>query len=267
MVLDASSTAATTNLVELVPGRLYVASGPVACDGTASWIPASATGWQSSNSYLLRGAVDVVVDTGLACVRAPIMDGLQRILSPGAPISVFLTRAQMDCVGSLGQLVETFTVRDIFTGGLPNPFDQFDATPAADMGVTRSPDDPPIEIFNPALRILSTYWGYDPTTRAAFTADCLSHVLLAEASNRPVLDDPAADTTTQEEVSDHLHAAFWWLQLAASRELIAAQVREFFDTHQVDVVAPSRGAPIKGEAMVRRHVDMLITAITDNPRS
>lgn len=256
-------TASQGTSTELVAERLYVVGGQIPMDGRASWAPESATGWQPSNAFVLRRPeIDIIVDTGTAFARDALMDGLLRVLEPGAAVSVFLTRAQLDCVGSLAKVVDAFDVREIFTGGVPNPFDQFDAAPASSMGVTRSPADPPLQIFNPALRILPTYWGYDPAARTVFTADSFSHVLVADPDARPVLDDPSADTVTPKQVADHLRAGFWWLEFADAREHIADQLRDFFATHEVEIIAPSRGCVIVGEELVARHVDLLANAIT-----
>jgi hypothetical protein len=247
--------------LELVPGRLYAFGGNVPLDDPPSWAPSSATGYQPSNSFLLRRDVDILIDTGVSYVREQMIAGLERVLPPGAPISVFLTRALLDCVGGLASVVDIYTVQEIFTGGAPNPFDQFDATPAAAMGVHRSPDDPPLEIFAPALRILPSYWGYDPETRTTFTSDSFTHATLDDPSELPVIADGGVDTVTETAVREHLEAAFWWLPLAEGKALIADQIREFFVTHPTRIIAPSRGCVLMGDETVRRHVAMLVDAI------
>ena len=94
------------------------------------------------------------------------------------------------------------------------------------MGVHRSPDDPPLEIFAPALRILPSYWGYDPETGTTFTSDSFTHATLDDPSAPPVIADRRSDTVTDTTVRAYLEAAFWWLPLADSKSLIAEQIRE-----------------------------------------
>lgn len=248
--------------VELIPDQLYALGGAIPLDGQASWAPSTAAGFQPLNCYLIRGASDILVDTGIGCVREEVMEGLQLILREGAPISIFMTRALMDCVGSLGLIVDRYEVRDIFTGGRPNPFDQFEATSATKMGVHRSPVDPPIEVFPTTLKLLATYWGYDAATRTAFTSDSFAHTTVADPRRRPVIDSLDADLSTEADVRAHIDTAFWWLKYADNRNLIAENIRSFFESHPVEIIAPTRGCVLVGEEVVERHVEMVLDAIS-----
>lgn len=257
------------DVTEIVPDRLYLVGGTLPVDGRTSWTPPGVTGEQPTNVYLLRSEHDVLVDTGIAAIRGQVMAGLGELLVPDAPVRVFLTRAQLDCVGNLGAVAAVYDVLDIFTGGARNPFDQFDAATSNDpraqgIGIARSLGNPPVEIFNTPLRILATFWGYDAKTRTAFTSDSFTHVLAGDVPNGMVLEDPGADKTTEVQVREHLFAAFWWLALA-DKQAIARHVRDFFATHPVDVIAPSRGCVLKGRAIIDRHVEMLLSVLEEGP--
>ncbi|ROZ49012.1 hypothetical protein EEB13_03370 [Rhodococcus sp. WS3] len=260
-----------SHAVEVVPDRLYVVPGKLPVDGRTSWTPPGVTGEQSTNVYLLRGEQDVLVDSGIAAIREQVMAGLGELLVPEAPVRVFLTRAQLDCVGNLGAVAAVYDVQDIFTGGARNPFDQFDAATSNDsraqgIGIARSLGNPPVEIFNTPLRILATFWGYDAKTRTAFTSDSFTHVLAGDVENGVILDDPSADKTTEAQVREHLFAAFWWLAVA-DKQAIVRHVREFFATHPVDVIAPNRGCVLKGREIIDRHVAMLLSVLDEGPVS
>jgi flavorubredoxin len=269
--MSRSDSRPLSNAVEIVPDRLYVVAGALPVDGRMSWTPPTATGEQSTNIYLLRGEHDVLVDTGIAAIREQVMAGLSELLEPEAPVRVFLTRAQLDCVGNLGAVASVYNVLDIFTGGARNPFDQFDAATSNDpraqgIGIARTLDNPAVEIFNTSLRILATFWGYDAETRTAFTSDSFTHVPASDAANGVVLDDPGADKVAVEQVREHLFGAFWWLPFA-DKQAIAEHVRGFFATHPVDVIAPNRGCVLKGREIVDRHVEMLLSVLDEEPVS
>src|SRR5919201_4117488 len=224
---SASEITASPDLFEIVEGKLYGVGGKIPLDGRASWAPAGATGYQPCQAYLLRGDEDVLVDPGIAAVCGQVMSGLSQLLEDGAPLRVFLTRAQLDCVGNIGEVASRYELVDIFTGGLFNPFDQFDAAAAndrekraANITVTRSGEDPPLEIVATSLRLLATFWGYDAETRTVFTSDSFTHVTVDEPTATPVTDSTVADRSTRDDLEGHLFSTFWWLPLADRRAIV-----------------------------------------------
>ena len=94
-----------------------------------SWVPPNARGFQPHSTYLIDDGdgPPVIVDPGLSYLERPVVSSLQRLLADDAKPVVFLTRAQLDSIGNLGALAETFPIEDVFTGGNHNPFDSFDA--------------------------------------------------------------------------------------------------------------------------------------------
>jgi hypothetical protein len=270
MSIDQAASTQSSSLVELVPDRLFVVGGQVPLDGRASWAPAAATGYQPSNAFVLLGETPLIVDTGVEYVEAGVLSGLRTLLAPGASVEVFLSRAQLDCIGNLGTIASTYEIADVFTGGIPNPFDSFDDAPSAgstakpQLKVHRSPEECRLEIYNPSLRLLATSWGYDPETRALFTSDSFTHGTSRTADALPVIDSLDDDDTTQHDVREHLLATFWWL-LYADKSGIAGSIRAFFETHPVEIVAPDRGCVLKGTDVVARHLDMLLAALAEAP--
>jgi flavorubredoxin len=254
-------------VLEVVPNQLFAVGAPLPFDGRASWNPDSAVGYQPWNVYLLRGESDVIIDTGVAALRDPIMQGLGKLLAREAPVRVFLTRSQLDCIGNLGALASTYKLVDVFTGGVRNPFDQFDAATSTDerargIGVARSLENPPLEIFTTPLRLLATYWGYDEVTRTLFTSDAFAHCTIADPDATPLLDTVTADSVHRSQVRDHLIAAFWWLPVA-NTTAIANHLRTFFATHEVEIIAPNRGCVLRGKDIVDRHIAMILDVLSE----
>jgi hypothetical protein len=258
---------------ELAGGRLFAVGGRIALDGTASWAPAAATGYQSANAYLLLGEEALIVDPGLPCVAAAVMAGLKQAVPATVTPRVFLTRSQFDCIGNLHAVMTAHGVEDIFTGGLDNPFDSFDSATSLEAGgpaasrrvVERSPEESRLEIYSTPLRLLATFWGYDAETRTLFSSDSFTHVTVADLETVPVIRSGAEDPTTVEQVRAHLFATFWWLPYADKRA-IASELRGFFASHPVEVLAPCRGGALVGADVVARHVELLLAVLDEAPR-
>jgi glyoxylase-like metal-dependent hydrolase (beta-lactamase superfamily II) len=262
--------------VPLVEGSLYAVGGMVPLDGRVSWAPAEARGFQPSNCYLvLDGDSAVIVDPGLPYVERGVLDGLRACLPEGMRPAIFVTRAQLDNLGNLGAVAGAFDIRSIFAGGQSNPFDQFDAARLADeqaravdvplerVPVGRAADpDRILEIVAPPLRILATFWAYHAPTKVLFTSDAFSHVVRERPDASPVVTADEVDRTTVDDVRAHLSAAFWWLPTADRRALIA-MLRDVFETHEVDVIAPGRGAILAGRPVVERHLELMLDVLED----
>ena len=256
----------------IVPDKLYRVGGCIPMDGRASWAPKAATGYQPCNTYVFAGADMLIIDPGIPWVEADVLSGLRQVLSPDARPRVFLTRAQMDCCGNLTKVSSEYAIQEVFTGGLRNPFDAFDDAAAATVGwspdsiVQRSPTEAGLEVHNVALRMLSTFWGYDRETKTLFTSDSFTHVTVPNADDVPVVSADTDDSCTIDDVRAHMLATFWWLQYAEKRAIRDDIVR-FFDAREVEIIAPGRGCVIQGREAVSRHVEMVLAVLAEAPES
>ena len=88
-----------------------------------------------------------------------------------------------------------------------------------------------------------------------FTSDSFGHVPYASPDTPPCCTEDD-DETTYEAVRDHLLAKFDWVALADTAP-IAAQLRDSFETREIDAIAPSYGRPIVGARTVRRHYELM----------
>jgi flavorubredoxin len=263
--------------------KLVVLGGLIPLDGRVSWVPTGSTGFQPSNCYVLsEDRSHLLVDSGVAFHADQILDDLAALIGEGGDLSVFFTRAEMDCVSNLEPIARRFNIQHLYTGGVINPFDAFEdlnlmalrgrrhqidamrsgegdslaRAASIDIGSGRV-----LEIESPLLRLLMTFWGWDAATGTLFTSDTFTHGVMQRADDPRVIDSTVDDTTTAEQVAGHLFAKYEWLPRATCeplREWLAAK----FDELDPEIVAPSRGRVLRGRDVVRRHLDFMLTALT-----
>ena len=263
--------------------KLVVLGGLIPLDGRVSWVPAGSTGFQPSNCYLLtQEGSHLLVDSGLAVHSGQILDDLATLIGEGGGLSVFFTRAEMDCVSNLEPIARRFDIERLFTGGVINPFDAFEDLSRAALRGRRHQIDAQrtghgdslaraasievgpgrvLEIEAPLLRLLMTFWGWDAKTGTLFTSDTFTHGVMDRPDGPRVIDSTVEDATTPEQVAGHLYAKYEWIPRATCeplREWLAAK----FDELDPEIVAPSRGCVLRGRDVVRRHLDFMLKALT-----
>ena len=269
-VVAARDALAGTGIVTLVPDRLYLLGGSIKLDGRISWVPAAATGWQPINAYVLREGDDVVVvDPGIFAHRDLIRRQLEALVPPGAPLSIFLTRAEPDSAGNIGEVARRYPVQMLYAGGGPNPFDAFDSVEMLDPRSTSNriqmerqpagyqiPVGPSrgLEILRPIIRLLATYWAYDGATRTLFTSDSFSHCLQQRPDGPRVTTASPSAWAAPDHVRAHMLAKFGWLAHSRTQSIVN-NLREMRGTREIDRIAPGRGLVIEGRAAVTEHLD------------
>ncbi|HEX4214489.1 MAG TPA: hypothetical protein VIA06_14330 [Candidatus Dormibacteraeota bacterium] len=258
--------------VEVVPDRLYALGGSVPIDGRVSWAPDTARGSQPVSCYLLRtNRVALLVDTGLTYHREAIVAQIRDLLPPGLSLRIFLTRSELDCVGNLTALSEAFAIDAIYTGGNTNPFDAFDSVTSLGSG-RRVPihriaigsrldlgGSGQLEVLAPSLRILTTYWLYDPESRTLFTSDSFGHTMNAPGADQRILGSAEFDPASARA---HMLAKFRWLVSADTRPLIEI-LEGIFADHEIDVIAPTHGLVLRGREAIEAHHRFVLSLLSD----
>jgi hypothetical protein len=256
--------------IEVIQDRLYAVGGTVTLDEKVTWGPGDGS-LQPVLAYLALGAeVPTLIDAGLKVHEAAIAEQLGSLLPAGSRISVFLTRAEYDCFGGLAAVADQYQIERIYTGGTQNPFDAFGEV----TGFTASWDQrvqlgrqPPghsevleaaggLEVLTPALRILATHWAYLPRLKTLFTSDLFGHTSLPTPGSSWVIDGDGDDDTTPESLAGHLTARYFWLA-DANTSAMQDNLRSIFETHEIEVIAPTHGRVIRGTVAVRRHYELL----------
>jgi flavorubredoxin len=250
----------------IADGRIFVAGGFIPTDGATSWLAQDVRGWQPSNSYaLLEPGRAVLVDTGVAAFASLVVEQLERVVPEALPVSIFLTRAELDCIGNLAPISDRLNVDGVFAGGNNNPFDAFDAVAdraAVRVHVGKRTGQLPIvlsesrslEVFDAPLRLLATYWVYDEATRTLFTSDSFGHQLVESPDRARIATD--ADECNQDVVESHLLAKFGWIAEADTSPVRTA-LETVFTERVVENVAPTNGCAIVGAAAVAMHYEAL----------
>lgn len=269
---------------EVVPGRLYALGGVIELDGRVTWAPAEERGYQPVNCYLLRepgNRAALVVDPGLAFQRDIVVRQMRAILGSGSPISVFLTRSELDVLGSFGAVASAFPVQSYYAGGTGNPFDAFDDASSLDARGTasygrlsRAPSgftvalspERGFEVLRTPLRLLATYWGYDHGTKTLFTSDCFTHVTLQNLTDSRIVDVPRAGAADVDRVRRHLLCKFSWLRdVDHGMDEIRSSLEAIFAQHEVLNIAPGYGCVLKGREIVEEHVARVMTILDGGP--
>ncbi|WP_345183414.1 hypothetical protein [Microbacterium panaciterrae] len=220
----------------------------------------------------------------MAVHRDLVLDGLAERIGEGGEVSVFFTRPEMDCVSNLESIAHRFDILRLFTGGVINPFDAFDDVSRfalrgrrQQIDGTRTVEGDALErsmsievapgrvldVQSPLLRLLPTFWGWDAKTGALFTSDTFTHGVMDRPDGYRFIDDANEGDYTAEHVAAHLFAKYEWLPRATKRPL-RDWLAETFDRLDPEVIAPSRGSVIRGRLTVRRHLELMLAALSDD---
>lgn len=264
--------------VELVPGSLYALGTSIALDGRISWVPPAARGWQPSHCYvLLQDGQCLVIDPGPLVVGPVVVQQLQELLAPGSPVSIFVTRAELDTTGGIGAIARTFPVDRLYAGGGPNPFDSFEAAGDVQLGdrreriqLERMPAgfqmpvgaSRSVQVIPPSLRLLATWWAYDAATATLFTSDSFTHTVNELPGGPRQVTSTTSGRPDPGQVAGHLTAKFEWLRHARTMTMRDG-VRRLFEQYDVERIAPSHGLVLEGRDVVRQHVDAVLDVLTE----
>jgi flavorubredoxin len=274
-----------TRAVELIPDRLYRIGGMLPLDGRISWVPRDLGGYQPSNCYLvLDGKEATLIDTGPAALEREVVEQLKSVLPEGAHLTVFVTRLEPEGLGNIGPIQAAIGIDNIITGGVPNMFDSWNEIPgfvelwsnrsdwlgdrtfmervATGESIPMSGSDRLLVLPAP-LRILATFWVYDPVTRALFTTDVFGHTSVAGPDDPVVRSSPAEDDTTYESARAHVLAKFPWIP-EAQLGPVDAKLSAIFAERQVDLIAPMHGCVLRGEELIAKHLGILHRVLTEN---
>lgn len=262
--------------VDLCDGRLWLLGGVAPVTSRISWLRAEASGWESLNCYvLLEEDHALVLDTGVSVHCADILAQLDAVVGPEKPVSIYLTRLELDTICNLGPIADHVNLQGLFSAGFnADPFDFFDGVTTqteltSDTGVKlgRRQDGETVdigeqrrlEVIRPMLRLLATSWAFDAATGTLFTSDSFGHVQTQD----PQVRAGAGDDLTERDVTAHLLTRFEWLRNTQAPEVLIDDLERTFGEREVTRIAPAHGCVITGEENVRRHLDWVLAALRD----
>jgi flavorubredoxin len=269
-------------IINLAPGVDVIANA-YEVDGRVSWHAKEVRGWAPANCGLLReGDRALLIDTGLTIHRQEVLSSLRTLLDDETRLEVLTTRVgEFDSVCNLVEIIEAFGVRKQFAafGDAPwwgdfHPDRRLADVPwASEIATELLPTNSVLEVgpgrvldvIQPSLRNLSTYWSYDRTSRTLFTADSFCYGVGPSAAGPWVIDgEETSDDISFEQVERHLltGSRFWWLE-GSRLDVIRTEVAEIFRRFQVDAIVPSFGSILQGPEVVQRHVELLDAALEE----
>jgi glyoxylase-like metal-dependent hydrolase (beta-lactamase superfamily II) len=136
-------------------------------------------GWLAVNSFVLRAAEPVVIDTGLSLPGRGFMEALGSVIDPADVRWIWLTHPDRDHTGALFELLEaaprarvvtTFLGAGLLSCATPLPMDR---VYFLNPGETLDVGDRRLHAFRPPLfDSPATVGFYDDRTRACFSSDC-----------------------------------------------------------------------------------------------
>lgn len=147
-----------------------------------SGLPVPGLGLLPVNSYVIRSAEPVLVDTGLAALRDDYLAALSRVIDPAELRWIWITHMDADHVGNLEAVLELAPKARIVTtylgmgkmGLLGLPQDRawlLNPTQALDVG-----DRNLVAVVPPTFDAPETTGLFDSRSRALFSADCFGAV-------------------------------------------------------------------------------------------
>ncbi|MBO0980087.1 hypothetical protein [Microbacterium sp. SD291] len=219
--------------------------GEIRLDERISWRAPGAEGTQQVSCYLIVGAAGaVLVDTGIRLHENVILERLGSLLPAGTPLSVLLTRTEMESCLNLPIIEERFGVEAVwYTGGITVPRStaevrRVSVEPGTSLWIEPYPTLR-LELISPMLRLLPTLWVHEPHSGALLTSDGFTH------GDRPV--------------ESGLHKFQWFRR--AETSAIAAHVRQVVAERSIRFIAPGYGEPFTGEDRVRAEAEALAVTL------
>jgi hypothetical protein len=260
---------------ELSPSRVYALSSTFPVDGRLTWYPPTLRGTSVINCYLLlEGTNAMLIDTGLAFHGETLVEQVATLLPDEYRLRILYTRiGDYQSISNTPLVAHRLGVEQII-GAAPECSTWTDFGVERDWGVIsemwsvpnhvlRSAEtigvdpqgDRELHVENSALRLLTNHWVYDGATETLFTGDVFTYCIRADERGPWLVTDP--DEVSAEYIRTHLVGTrYWWLP-DADAEPIRRGLNEFFERYKVTTIAPGYGCVLRGEAVVRRHVELL----------
>ena len=274
-----STTGATPGIEHLAPD-LHVLGGMIPSDARVSWCAVRPGEFQPINCYLLQaGGQNLLIDTGVAAHEGAVLAQLESLLPTGSSISVYLTRAELECFSNLGAIAEHYVVAQLLTGGVLNPFDAFDGIRAQQYYRNRVQFDAgdlrgapiirlrqvdiagrPLEVVSARLRLLPAFWLFDPGSGTLFTSDSFGHCTVRSPIESRILTEGESDRTDFDTVASQLLTKFAWLRQGKT-DLIRSDVEQTFERLKPEIVAPTHGRILAGRRVVDRHLALVLEVL------
>jgi flavorubredoxin len=273
---------------QVAPGVVALGGWEPADERRISWLSAGSSGWLPINCYLVsEGDEGLLIDTGVAAHTDLVLSQLADAAAGLSRLSLFLSRfVEFDSAGNTAAILNSAPVDTLYAhfpdqdhvSGTPDEGIAWVRVTAALDGAELASGDfrcalidegspiyvdeaqtRRIELHRAPLRLLLCTWTLDTATGTLFTSDAFGHGLIGDPHSVRVIDEDT-DTTTVEDVRRGLEGKFGWL-LDADPVSTRDDLASFFERHDVKAIAPAFGAVLRGQAVVDRHVAMVLDVL------
>jgi flavorubredoxin len=269
---EADSRRDIDGVVTLVSDKLYLLGGVEPVNGDLSWLPRQHRGFESLNSYLLvDGNHAALIDPGVSVYSERVKQQVGSLAGAGRPISMVLTRSELDCLGALDTLLDDLAVDCVYAGSGPaNPFDYFDdAAGDRDIRLERMDNGQTVDLHpgsklvmvKAPIRVLATGWLFDGSTKTLFTSDSFGY-LPAAGPQGPRTSEVEPGPGTASLAREYLMTKFDWLAGAHLGSTKSALI-ETFRGFDVERIAPTHGCVIVGPKAVQAHADLMVALLDE----
>lgn len=273
-------------ITELANGKVYALHNTLPLDGRVSAYPASTRGHTASNCYLLcedDGAL--LLDTGYAAHENAIIEQISSIIDTHTPLSIYPLRMNefmsvgnamaiakhfnvVECYSSVPDVVTWLEFETIDTNGkkmdTPDlPTTIFDPSKSYQVGKN---GHRPINIMNAPIRLISTRWIYDESSKTLFSSDMFSHVSQDSPEGPWLIEHDDTVTTSSFVRSFLLNTRYWWLE-GVDTSSLRKGITDIFDRFDIETLAPGYGSILRGRALVEHHFSVLDNVLRSLDRS
>ncbi|TVR09668.1 MAG: hypothetical protein EA385_06510 [Salinarimonadaceae bacterium] len=229
--------------------RVSAVANLVKIDGRVSWVPPDVTGFEPYYTYLVESDETLlVIDPGMVVHWPAVHAAIEERLA-GRRLMVFNTRSELECIASLGRLMDSFDNVQTITSCPLNPFDlmhrkqpQRMHPPSAYVGFGESLQDfgfAHLHSLRPVIKMLGTSWLYDSRGKVLFSTDCFGGDFLA-TPDEPLVRTTLEGAPDKAQLRATMLAKFDWLE-NADTELLRRFWDGLFDQIDVEVIAPTHG--------------------------
>lgn len=264
---------AYSGITEVVKDKVYALQNSLPLDGRLGAYPEQARGYSVCNCYLIKEPEGAYLfDSGYASFEKTMLQQLDSLIDRKTPLAIFPLRInELMSVGNALAIARTFNVKECFSPALDVLLwlDLESAEPGRHMpniktNVMRGSLDfdpsgvgrRPMVGFSAPIRLITTTWIYDKTTKTLFSSDMFTHVWSDRAEGPWIVQDDDGVTTEAFVRSFLLNTRYWWLDGAAT-EALAKSVWEVFEKYEIETICPGYGKILKGRKLVERNFKAL----------
>lgn len=252
---------------EIRPGEFHAIGAFIPADRDRSWFPNEPGRWLPVQAYLLVAAGNfVLLDTGIAPFREPLLAAVRERGGACPARRVLLTRREPDTTINLPAVVDAFGITTVSCVGELSPLDFFENLDEAntvahiwasagtavdwlrpgsivEIGPWR------FEVLRAPVRVLSTGYYYEHTTRTLFASDGWGFLTVPEPSGSIVARE--GDGIAAARIATYLSRKFDWT-LGADTTSLCEEIRSLEDNYEIARLCCNTGCVIEGVELVRR---------------